>query len=65
MTLIINCVSVFFFKKYVNNIISIKINGVEKTGKGGIKATDLFDADGNINFNAAIKGKDGMIIAGK
>ena len=36
------------FKKYV-----------EKTGKGGIKATDLFDADGNINFNAAIKGKDG------
>lgn len=47
------------FKKYVNNITSIKINGVEKTGKGGIKATDLFDADGNINFNAAIKGKDG------
>ncbi|MDO5822829.1 fibronectin type III domain-containing protein [Methanosphaera sp.] len=38
---------------------SIKINGVEKTGKGGIKATDLFDTDGNINFNAAIKGKDG------
>lgn len=24
-----------------------------------IKATDLFDADGNINFNAAIKGKGG------
>lgn len=47
------------FEKYVNNITSIKINGVEKTGKGGIKATDLFDADGNINFNAAIKGKDG------
>lgn len=47
------------FKKYVNNITSIKINGVEKTGKGGIKATDLFDADGNINFNAVIKGKDG------
>lgn len=47
------------FKKYVNNITSIKINGVEKTGKGGIKATDLFDADGNINFNVAIKGKDG------
>ena len=47
------------FDKYVNNITSIKINGVEKTGKGGIKATDLFDADGNINFNAAIKGKDG------
>lgn len=47
------------FKKYVNNITSIKINGVEKTGKGGIKATDLFDADGNINFNAAIKDKDG------
>lgn len=47
------------FKKYVNNITSIKINGVEKTGKGGIKATDLFDADGNINFNASIKGKDG------
>ena len=47
------------FKKYVNNITSIKINGVEKTGKGGINATDLFDADGNINFNAAIKGKDG------
>ena len=46
-------------QKYVNNITSIKINGVEKTGKGGIKATDLFDADGNINFNAAIKGKDG------
>ncbi|MEE0855429.1 penicillin-binding Tp47 domain C-containing protein, partial [Eubacterium ventriosum] len=46
------------FEKYVNNITSIKINGVEKTGKGGIKATDLFDADGNINFNAAIKGKD-------
>lgn len=42
-----------------DNITSIKINGVEKTGKGGIKATDLFDADGNINFNAAIKGKDG------
>ena len=35
------------FEKYVNNITSIKINGVEKTGKGGIKATDLFDADGN------------------
>lgn len=47
------------FEKYVNNITSIKINGVEKTGKGGIKATDLFDADGNINFNAVIKGKDG------
>ena len=47
------------FEKYVNNITSIKINEVEKTGKGGIKATDLFDADGNINFNAAIKGKDG------
>ena len=47
------------FEKYANNITSIKINGVEKTGKGGIKATDLFDADGNINFNAAIKGKDG------
>lgn len=47
------------FEKYVNNITSIKINGVEKTGKGGIKASDLFDADGNINFNAAIKGKDG------
>ena len=47
------------FEKYVNNITSIKINGVEKTGKGGIKATDLFDADGNINFNATIKGKDG------
>lgn len=47
------------FEKYINNITSIKINGVEKTGKGGIKATDLFDADGNINFNAAIKGKDG------
>lgn len=47
------------FEKYVNNITSIKINGVEKTGKGGIKATDLFDADGNINFNAAIKGRDG------
>lgn len=47
------------FEKYVNNITSIKINGVENTGKGGIKATDLFDADGNINFNAAIKGKDG------
>ena len=47
------------FEKYVNIITSIKINGVEKTGKGGIKATDLFDADGNINFNAAIKGKDG------
>ena len=47
------------FEKYVNNITSIKINGVEKTGKGGIKATDLFDTDGNINFNAAIKGKDG------
>lgn len=47
------------FEKYVNNITSIKINGVEKTGKGGIEATDLFDADGNINFNAAIKGKDG------
>lgn len=47
------------FKKYANNITSIKINGVEKTGKGGIKATDLFDADGNINFNAVIKGKDG------
>lgn len=31
----------------------------KKTGKGGIKATDLFDADGNINFNAAIKDKDG------
>lgn len=46
------------FKKYVNNITSIKINGVENR-KGGIKATDLFDADGNINFNAAIKGKDG------
>lgn len=47
------------FEKYANNITSIKINGVEKTGKGGIKATDLFDADGNINFNAVIKGKDG------
>lgn len=47
------------FEKYANNITSIKINGVEKAGKGGIKATDLFDADGNINFNAAIKGKDG------
>ena len=47
------------FEKYVNNITSIKINGVEKTGKGGIKATDLFDANGNINFNAVIKGKDG------
>ena len=47
------------FEKYVNNITSIKINGVEKTGKGGIKVTDLFDADGNINFNAAIKGRDG------
>ena len=47
------------FEKYANNITSIKINGVEKTGKGGIKATDLFDADGNINFNAAIKGRDG------
>ena len=47
------------FEKYANNITSIKINGEEKTGKGGIKATDLFDADGNINFNAAIKGKDG------
>lgn len=47
------------FEKYVNNITSIKINGVEKTGKGGINATDLFDADGNINFNAVIKGKDG------
>lgn len=47
------------FEKYANNITSIKINGVEKTGKGGIRATDLFDADGNINFNAVIKGKDG------
>lgn len=41
------------FEKYVNNITSIKINGVEKTGKGGIKATDLFDADGNINFQCS------------
>lgn len=47
------------FEKYANNITSIKIDEVEKTGKGGIKATDLFDADGNINFNAAIKGHDG------
>lgn len=47
------------FEKYANNITSIKINGVEKTGKGGIRVTDLFDADGNINFNAVIKGKDG------
>lgn len=47
------------FEKYANNITSIKINEVEKTGKGGIKATDLFDANGNINFNAVIKGKDG------
>ena len=44
---------------YLNNVSSIKINGVEKSGRGGIKAADLFDENGNINFNAAIKGRDG------
>ena len=45
------------FKKYVNNITSIKINGVEKTGKGGIKATDLFDADETLTSMQQLKVK--------